>query len=339
MKKLLLFLVCFVSIVIGLASCSEPNVPNGQNNSSDEITIYGNVIDRATGQPLYNVLIQEKNKVGGSTVTGSDGNYEFTLPLNGRSNGVFTIVASKSLYSDAEYELYLNNVDGGRNIRVDFQLETGVYYIEGKVTDTNGSPLSYVLIKETYHNVGNSVYSDNNGNYKMELYPYSENSNKYVLTASATDYYSEEYTLNFTPKDFGRTSTVNFQLTSSIKPVIYCYMKGTVITTVGSRWPNKPVGYVLIECFKHTDKNTIGSNLIVSGYTDSQGNCKLKVPIDNDFPYYTFQASKSHWAIWEREEGNTIYSRKTLQINENMENQTFYINWKAYERDSYATLN
>ena len=336
--KRMLFFVCLFGIVMGMMSCDDKQ--EEPQNVVNEITIYGNVIDRATGQPLYNVLIQEKNKVGGSTVTGNDGNYEFTLPLNGSSNGKYYLVASKSLYLGAEYELSLSNVDKGRAIRVDFQLEMGVFHVKGKVTDQDGKPLSNVLIKETYQNTGNSVYSDRDGDYRLELYPYSEHSNKYVLKASATDYYSEEYTLNFTEKDYGRTSTVNFQLTTSVKPIKYCYIKGNVTASYSSvLFNNQPVGKVLIQGYKHKDKNNIDwSNLEVSAYTDSYGNYTIEQPIDGECPYHTYTAEKQYWYMYIYE-GRSEYTKKTLLVNESAEGQTFYIDWDAQVTGSSAKRN
>lgn len=286
MKKSLFF-VCLFGIVMGNVSCDHRQ--EEPQNAVTEVTIYGNVIDRATGQPLYNVLIQEKNKVGGSTVTGNDGNYEFTLPLNGSSNGKYYLIASKSLYLGAEYELSLNNVDKGRAIRVDFQLEMGVFHIKGKVTDADGKPLSDVLIKETYQNTGNSVYSDNDGNYKLELYPYSEYSNKYVLKASVADYYSQEYALNFTEKDYGRTSMVNFQLTTSVKPTLYCTIAGSCKGTNGAgKYANKGVPNVTIRGYKAKRSDYSDKIMDVKTTTDDNGNFKIKQEIDIDYPYHIY---------------------------------------------------
>ena len=338
MKKCLLYLACLCGIVMGIVACN--NKQEEPQNVVNEVTIYGNVIDRATGQPLYNVLIQEKNKVGGSTVTGNDGNYEFTLPLNGSSNGKYYLVASKSLYLGAEYELSLNNVDKGRAIRVDFQLEMGVYHIKGKVTDADGKPLSNVLIKETYQNTGNSVYSDNDGDYNLDVYPYSERDNRYTLIATKTDYYPQEYTLNFTKEDYGRTTTVNFQLTTSVKPVKYCYIKGNVTASYASvLFNNQPVGNVLIKGFKHKEKNSIDwSNLEVSAYTDSYGNYTIEQPIDEEYPYHTYMAEKQYWYMYIYESRHE-YTEKTILVNESAEGQTFYIDWDAEVTGSSAKRN
>lgn len=320
-----LFNILYICCALFLFCSCEKN-EGMTNGTMDEITIYGNVIDRATGQPLYNVLIREKNKVGGSSVTGNDGNYEFTLPLNGSSNGKYYLVASKSLYSDSEYELVLGAADKGRKIKIDFQLETGVYYIKGKVTDINGAPIRNALIKETYKNTGNSVYSDKNGDYELELYPYSQSSNKYVLTASITDYFQQEYVLNFTEKDYGRTSTVNFQLESSIKPTLYCYIKGTCKGTAGARqdYANKRVPGLTIRGYKATKSDYSDQIMDVITTTDSYGNYNIKQEIDPKYPYHYYAPSVPYDGLRYVVECNgESKSSFKIELNESDANKTY----------------
>lgn len=269
-----LFFACLCSMLINLTSCEKKDAANG--DSVDEITIYGNVIDRTTGLPLYNVLIQEKNNVGGSSVTGNDGNYEFKLPLNGSSSGMFKLIATKSLYIDAQYELSLNSKDKGRKIKVDFQLEKGIYHIEGKVTDMSGAPLVGVLVKETYQNSGISTYTDDNGEYKLDLTPYSDDVNKYILTASKTNYYQQEYTINLSTKDYGRTSNVNFQLGNGV-----FHIEGKVTDQNG-----QPLSDVLIKETYH--------NMGTSAYSDHTGYYKLDlVPYSMTTNRYVLVATKT----------------------------------------------
>ena len=124
MKKLMYF-ACLCCVLVGLSSCDKK-----KEDVTDEITVYGNVIDKTTGQPLYNVLIQEKNKVGGSTVTGNDGNYELKLPITDNSRETYVLVASKENYQSSEYELSLSKVDKSRHIKIDFQLAKNVIYYD-----------------------------------------------------------------------------------------------------------------------------------------------------------------------------------------------------------------
>ena len=223
MNKLII-LTCLCCMLVGLASCNS-------NDPSNEITIYGNVIDRTTGQPLYNVLIQEKNKVGGSTVTGYDGNYEFSLPLNGSSNGTYYLVASKDGYSTSEYELEMSHVDKDRRIKVDFQLKKEAMIYIGTVVDQDNKPIADANISAMYwdyqnniHSIGTTAISRTDGSYTLELpipqmyhnskyYNYSQWS--YKITAKKEGYADIYYTMNQNADDIGKTITLNFALKST----------------------------------------------------------------------------------------------------------------------------
>ena len=200
---------------MGLVSCDS-------NGATNEITIYGNVIDRTTGQPLYNVLIQEKNKVGGSSVTGNDGNYEFTLPLEGSSNGKYYLVASKEKYSSSEYELEMNKVDKNRRVKVDFQLTKESITYTGTVVDKQNKPIVDAKISATYRdagnvfNIGTTAITSSGGTYSLEL-PRPQNFNQWQfnITASTTGYADLTHTLNQNVDDMGKTITLNFVMGSN----------------------------------------------------------------------------------------------------------------------------
>ncbi len=210
MKKIL-FIACIGCILAGFVSCKE------QNGAADEITIYGNVIDKATGYPLYNVLIQEKNKVGGSTVTGNDGNYEFTLPLNGSSKGRYYLVASKDQYISEEYELILSNVDKKRHVRVDFQLSPGNIIYTGRVVDEYNMPIADAVVDAQAQKGGllGSTYTDANGQYTLKTPPVQHTG--YInwwndIVAYKPGYHTSYRSVSHTDDDIGRTYTFNFIL-------------------------------------------------------------------------------------------------------------------------------
>ena len=231
MKKKIFYLVCLCSITMGIVSCNHQQ--EEPQNVVNEVTIYGNVIDRATGQPLYNVLIQEKNKVGGSTVTGNDGNYEFTLPLNGSSNGKYYLVASKDKYSSSEYELEMSKVDKNRRVKVDFQLTKESITYTGTVVDSKNIPIYDAHISAQYsaasgngtdYNIGSTTMTDINGVYTLELprpYPYNIKSYspydqwKFAITATKSGYVTLTHTLNQNVDDMGKTVTLNFVMKSN----------------------------------------------------------------------------------------------------------------------------
>lgn len=227
--KRFLFFACLGCMLIGMASCKKSDKTEDVVN---EITIYGNVIDRTTGQPLFNVIIKEKNKVGGSTVTGNDGNYEFTLPLNGSSSGKYYLVASKDKYSSSEYELIMSNVDKNRRVKVDFQLVKESITYTGTVVDSQNKPIfdahisaqfSYSGGKGTEYNIGTTTMTDVNGIYTLELpRPHINNISsydaydqwKFAITATKSDYVSLTHTLNQNVDDMGKVITLNFVMKS-----------------------------------------------------------------------------------------------------------------------------
>lgn len=165
--------VCLCGIVVGLISCKDK-----KEAETDSVTVYGNVSDKTTGAPLSNVMITEENNVGGSSVTGTDGNYEFTFPLGGSSNGQYTLTATKENYSTAYYTLNMNDVDKNRRVKVDFQLtEKQVCTYMGQAL-WNGQPQPNVTIcyyrywpeqegrdPELYK----ATETDAQGNYTIEL--------------------------------------------------------------------------------------------------------------------------------------------------------------------------
>lgn len=208
--------------MVGFTSCESKNEATDE---IDEITIYGNVIDRTTGHPLYNVLIQEKNKVGGSTVTGNDGNYEFTLPLKGSSDGKYYLVASKDKYSVSEYELEMSQVDKNRRVKVDFQLVKESITYTGTVLDSKNQPVFdahisakyYNTNRERYWDIGTTTMTDINGVYTMELpRPADYDQWKFAITATKSGYFDLTHTLDQNVDDMGKIITLNFILESNL---------------------------------------------------------------------------------------------------------------------------
>lgn len=118
---------CLCIVIISLLSgCNkkEDVVPSPQ-----EIIIYGTVIDRETGDPLHNVQVSfgyeeldgDYEGYVGSTVTGSNGNYEFVLS-GIKSNAVYYVEAIKYGYKSDLLILSLDQNHSGDRVRMDFQL-------------------------------------------------------------------------------------------------------------------------------------------------------------------------------------------------------------------------
>jgi len=231
--KRILFFACIACAAIIFASCDKKDEVS--DDAVNEITIYGNVIDRTTGLPLYNVLIQEKNNVGGSTVTGNDGNYEFTLPLKSKQNSsnnlfngysyedaqnddTYRIVASKDKYSSSEYELKMSSIGTSRRVKVDFQLTKESITYVGTVVDSKNDPIPdahisaehYSNMSERWNSVGTTAITDANGAYNMEL----SGEGQYRITASKNGYKKTEHIINQSSSDKGKTITLNFTMVS-----------------------------------------------------------------------------------------------------------------------------
>lgn len=287
MKKSVL-IVCLCGILVSLASCDGISPTN-------EITIYGNVIDRTTGQPLYNVLIQEKNKVGGSTVTGNDGNYEFTLPLNGSSDGRYYLVASKDKYSSSEYELNMSNVDKNRRVKVDFQLVKESITYTGTVLDSKNQPIFDAHISAQYSNssgigtgdnIGTTTMTDANGVYTLELPrpKYSDgdpyNQWKFAITATKSGYKDLTHVLNQNADDMGRVITLNFIMRSNVVTVA-----GKVTDSNGTAQQD-----ALLEVYENRSYSS--NKYMGSAMTDGAGCYSFSfVPPDDE--YYSFYMNKS----------------------------------------------
>ncbi len=112
----------------------------------EEVTIYGTVLFAQDGTPAQNAQIEvwktylseeqqreDMNNGGtsgitGSTVTGFDGSYEFTI-RNVNTKFTYFIIAKKEQYREEEMPLSLNNVKSGGKLRCDFQLrgDGGMY--------------------------------------------------------------------------------------------------------------------------------------------------------------------------------------------------------------------
>lgn len=303
MKKYLFF-ACITCIVLIFASCDK-------NGASDNVTIYGNVIDRTTGLPLYNVLVQEKNKVGGSTATGNDGNYEFTLPLEGSSSGNYYLIASKDKYATSEYELDMDKVDKNRRVKVDFQLTKESITYSGKVLDSQNQPIvdalisADILVSHTWQGFGTTSVTDINGSYSLDL-PRPHEYNKAVgdlldqwqiqLTASKSGYADVVHVLNQNADDLGKTILVNFVVGSNM------------VTVSGRVTTGSSIGAALADAYLevYSYKNFEDDCYEGSAMTDQSGKFSIFLaPYSSSAYTYYFNMSKEGYKT----------QTKTLQLS------------------------
>ena len=123
--SLLSLLLIFISI-LNFNSCKPDPI--------EELgSIYGVVTDKATGEPVKNANVQLRPS-GETTLTGTDGRYEF-LELK---DGNYSIVVSKTEYTDLVDD-YVITIDGSKAIRRDVQIEKIPALL--KILDSNGNEI------------------------------------------------------------------------------------------------------------------------------------------------------------------------------------------------------
>ena len=106
MEKLTkLFKVIMLSLVVGLfAGCK----PENEGAVEKLGTISGTVTDYVTGEPVGNVNVRLRPN-GATTLTGSDGMYEF----NDLEAGNYSLLLSKAQYADLDDD-YIIELEAGK---------------------------------------------------------------------------------------------------------------------------------------------------------------------------------------------------------------------------------
>ena len=107
MKKLLCFLISFALLMGVYSSCTQEELPGG---------IYGTVVDKATGEPIRSAGV-ELSPGGMKTVTGSEGQFEFTELAPGN----YTLIITKAGYSD--FASSIIEVKSAQTTKTDVQIE------------------------------------------------------------------------------------------------------------------------------------------------------------------------------------------------------------------------
>ncbi len=108
MKKLLFSLFAMSALCLGFVSCTEEIEEPG--------SIYGVVTDKATGEPIRSAGV-ELSPTGAKTVTGSEGQFEFTQLKAGQ----YTLLITKTGYTD--YASSTIEVTAGATAKTDVQIE------------------------------------------------------------------------------------------------------------------------------------------------------------------------------------------------------------------------
>lgn len=104
-------------------------------DSDEDITgtIYGTVTDYATGEPIGNANVKLRPS-GETTLTGSDGTYEF----KDLDAGKYSLLLSKAEYADLDDD-YIIELEAGKKVKRDVQMRKQIASLQ--VTDMNGNPL------------------------------------------------------------------------------------------------------------------------------------------------------------------------------------------------------
>lgn len=152
MKKFLTLLTIALSLVIINHSCK----PDSEDELLQESgSIYGVVTDFATGEPVKNANVQLRPS-GETTLTGSDGRYEFLdLP-----NGNYSITVSKAEYTDL-IDDFVITVNGSKAMRRDVQIEKLPAAL--KVVDDNGNDINELDFGNSPDDVSRMFNIFNNG--------------------------------------------------------------------------------------------------------------------------------------------------------------------------------
>ncbi len=120
MKKQIFVVILLIVSVAILVGCNKENDPQSIKNKG---SIIGTITDFSTGEPVRNASVQLR-PAGETTLTGSDGMYEFkNIP-----NGEYSITVSKAEYTDL-IDDYVIEVKNGKTMRRDVQIEKKPTYI------------------------------------------------------------------------------------------------------------------------------------------------------------------------------------------------------------------
>lgn len=96
-------------------------------------TIYGTVTDYSTGSPIGNASVKLRPS-GETTLTGSDGTYEF----KDLDAGKYSLLLSKAEYADLDDD-YIIELEAGKKVKRDVQMRKQIASLQ--IVDMNGNPL------------------------------------------------------------------------------------------------------------------------------------------------------------------------------------------------------
>ena len=149
MKKIIYLLVSVI-LFGGLCSCAPEELPG---------SIYGTVVDKATGEPIKSAGV-ELSPSGLKTVTGSEGQFEFTE----LDPGKYTLIITKTGYMDGVSHTI--EVKPGQQAKGDVQIEKLPPAL--KVVDDNRQEISTLDFGSAIDDVARSFSLFNDGTESLE---------------------------------------------------------------------------------------------------------------------------------------------------------------------------
>ncbi len=235
MKKhflLIASLICFAGFFSGC------NVKDLMTNldSDIKITLYGNVSDAITGEPLSDVSISAVTSDGyggavGKSVTGADGNYEMIVNSSSFTN---VVRAEKAKYETKNTKIEISGSwEKDQKYKLDIQMRKEAVIYKGVVKDSKGFTIDNAKIEVKdgsgyYANKLTSTFTDQYGEYTIEVprikkegeYQeeiYSGNTKNISWTnyieVSKIGYTYANQSVSHNSSDLGKSYTINFVLT------------------------------------------------------------------------------------------------------------------------------
>lgn len=225
-----LSIACIACILCMFTGCVNVKEIMDSTNPEIKITIYGNVSDADSGDPLSGVSISAMSEdgLGGAaakSVTGSDGNYEMEVSTS-FSN---TIRAEKTKYEAVELKIEMTGTwTKDQKYKADIQMHKEAVIYKGVIKDSKGYTLDGAKIDVSLGGGYNAqklatTFSDEYGEYSVEvprvLNADSENQKKSwtnYVTVSKAGYVSNSQSISHTVSDLGKTYKVNVTLQEEI---------------------------------------------------------------------------------------------------------------------------
>jgi hypothetical protein len=131
-------------------------------SKTDRITVIGNITDKVTGNPLYDVIVQEKNNFSGTTKTDSSGNYKIQV----KDKEAVLCYNYGGYYNPLEISVGEDTIINVEMVAKKIDAPIGKT-IAGTIIDDNRNLLPGVSVSEKGTN--NGTQSDINGTFKIQV--------------------------------------------------------------------------------------------------------------------------------------------------------------------------